>query len=120
MTKQAKPPTKFVFRRRTTVPGIARELLRCFEDPQRWVRVWQAQDKYETPVDPRSRTAVCWCVEGAATAAASNSTSRRSFEQAFLKVADRPFMWAVNDGPGGLPAVRRVLRKLAKGSRRHA
>jgi hypothetical protein len=116
-----KTPKPFRFRRRSSVRGIARELLRCFEDRSRHTKGWLATDAAGAPCDPREPHAARWCVDGAAIACAGHDTAPRDrFRYAFIHSAGVAYPWEVNDGGHGSPhgsglrAVRRVLRKLAK------
>ena len=105
----------FKFRKRKSVPGIARELLRCFEDPRRHSigAIARAADgrALDTVEDAE---AVAWCVMGASARADADGYGW-TFDVAFERAAG-DLVSAVSDS--GLPAVRRVLRKLARGGRR--
>ncbi len=109
----------FKFRRRTTVRGIARELLRLFEDKGRFGRYSQDSHCYCVL---EGLSAVCgyapadWAVMGMRPKPAR-------FVQAFAEALPRPYRSAegadtvaacyeYNDKVG-LAGVRRVLRKLA-------
>lgn len=104
----------FKFRRRKTVPGIARELLRGFEDERRWTRGHYARDSAGMGISVREPGACQWCVMGAAIATGHDADAVSAFRDSFKSVAGE---WpaTINDRHDGLPAVRRVLRKLAKG-----
>ncbi len=108
----------FKFRHRVSVPGIAKELLRCFADPKRHTQRRMARDSNGYGVDVDDPAAVCWCVDGAAAAALGvspydDTTGRlERFETAFNNAANDTY-FVVNDNDG-LAAVRRVLRKLAR------
>lgn len=108
-------PKPFRFRRRTTVPGIAREMLRCFADERRWTRGTLARDACGNACDAVTDDhAVSWCAMGAALAI--NAELEPAFGEAFIALGEGNEV-NVNDDLG-LPALRRVLRKLARPRRR--
>lgn len=107
-------PKPFRFKHRTSTRGIAREVLRCFEDASRWTRVVRARADDGAPTHPCGSHAVCWCVQGAAEASCGgDQLALARFEAAVVAATGKLYVWSVNDG-AGLPAVRRVLRKLAR------
>lgn len=102
----AKRKQVFQFKRQTTMRGVAREVLRYFEDPSRW---WRG-----TFVAP---TGQARCVLGAASEACSTTWNCHALYMAFRnKFAD-----LVGGYPGnfnddhGLEAVREVLRAIRDG-----
>jgi hypothetical protein len=102
----------FEFKRRRTVKGIARELLRCFEDRERWTVGTYARGRAFEQVDASSPEAVCWCAEGAAFNIVPTFEHRGRFFDAFLTACGRSIL-VVNDGEDGYNRLCAVLKALA-------
>jgi hypothetical protein len=102
----------FKFLHRKTVRGIAREMLRCFEDRTRWTVRTLARNHYSVCVDPASSEAVCWCGEGAVVNIAPDRKLQRRFYDAFMSECGM-LVWTVNDGVAGYKRLREVLKRLA-------
>jgi hypothetical protein len=102
----------FKFKKRSTVKGIAREMLRCFEDPARWTARTYARNRHAICVDPASPEAVCWCAEGAVLNIAPDITHRERFFDAFDATCGRGVA-EVNDGEVGYARLCKALERLA-------
>lgn len=116
----AKRKQAFQFKRQTTLRGVAREVLRCFEDPARHTKgALHRNAKGEWFI---TDGAVSWCLAGACAAAAAGD-ARAVGDQTQPLVA--AFDDRVKDLTGvhmvyfnderGLEAVREVLRAIRDG-----
>jgi hypothetical protein len=102
----------FKFKQRSTVKGIAREMLRCFEDRERWTVGAYARDRSFASVRPASPEAVCWCGAGATFIIAPDRKLQLRFYDAF-RMACGQSIAHVNDGQDGYNRLRKVLTRLA-------
>lgn len=93
-----------------TVRGVARALLKLYEDPKRWTRGTSYRDEYRHRVFDPNRAVKC-CVSGGVRLFGGGLLFN-SFVHAFEDLSPKP-MTALNDEQG-LEAVRAVLRKMAK------
>jgi hypothetical protein len=102
----------FKFKQCKTVRGIARELLRCFADRERWTFGVLARDRSFASVCSASPEAVCWCGAGAAFNVAPDREYRERFYDAFRMACGRSVA-SVNDGEDGYNRLCTVLKRLA-------